>query len=514
MTMRGTTRGTAGFLAIITLMAVGTSVLVNWKMRGDTGHLRALLAAEIDRGSLVGLGRAQAIGRRVVLADRDDAESAAALAFAGALLATEFGQGTVNEAESAAARAEKAGAASPNSAAAAIASAARALVALRKGDRQGALTRATAAAEAARDVPHARCALGRVRAAMGDLVGASYALEAAMVEAPGFLPAKIAWAEVRLDLGDAAAAQTVLVPIVARAPEDIRARLLLEEASQALAAGPRAATAGGGSPPAPANAALESVCAQNGALSPFLVAGCALGWSSRARIAGDRFRASTQAQAAARRIPDEPRMLARTAQALAQQGAVDDAEKLLDRAFRYAAPEAPALAWARLAVTLGHGRAAAAPPGLRPTSPAARVFAARAALAAGGAGALDATLASFGPEVVGADADLRLMKTLTDPRATGDSAAPPAPTSPPAGAHPPKVSPAQAYVDGLRARLGGDLLLAAERLSHALHGHADACRAAGEYIATLRAQKLHPDPTAFSPLRAENSDCVNLPALK
>jgi hypothetical protein len=511
MTMRGTTRGTAGFLALITLMAVGTSVLVNWKMRGDTGHLRALLAAEIDRGSLVGLGRAQAIGRRVVLADPNDAESAAALAFAGALLATEFGQGTVNEAESAAALAEKVGGAAPT--AAAIAGAARALVALRRGDRKEALARATAAAEAARDVPHPLCALGRVRAASGDLVGASRALEAAMVDAPGFLPAKIAWAEVRLDLGDAAAAQTVLVPVVARAPEDIRARLLLEEASQALAAGPHTVVGAATQPvPTPANAALESVCAQNGALSPFLVAGCALAWSSQARLAGDRFRASTQAQTAARRIPDEPRMLARAAQALAQQGAVDAADKLIGRAARYVAPEAPTLAWARLAVTLGHGRAAAAPPGLRPTSPAARVIAARAALAVGGAGALAATLKSFGSEVVAADADLRLLKALTEPAPTGESPAVPPPAV--AGARPPKVSAAQAYVDGLRARLAGDQLLAAERLSHALHGHADACRAAGEYIATLRAQKLHPDPTVFAALRAENDGCINLPALK
>jgi hypothetical protein len=195
--MRGTTRATAGGLAVIALIAVATSLLVRWRTRGDTGHLRASLAAGMDRWSLVGLGRAQAIGRRVVLADPADAQSAALLAFASALLATEFGQPTINEAELAAARAQQAADGAPPIAAAA----ARALVALRKGERARALELATTAASTAGRGPAGRMALGRVRATSGDLVGASRALEAAMVEAPGFLPAKVAWAEVRLDGG-------------------------------------------------------------------------------------------------------------------------------------------------------------------------------------------------------------------------------------------------------------------------------------------------------------------------
>src|SRR5260221_13319359 len=100
-----------------------------------------------------------------------------------------------------------------------------------------------------------------------------------MVGAPGFLPAKIAWAEVRLDLGDAAAAEAVLVPIVARAPEDIRARLLLEEASRALAADPRLGR--GAAPTAPvASVALESACGQNGVVAPYAVAARSAAWSS------------------------------------------------------------------------------------------------------------------------------------------------------------------------------------------------------------------------------------------
>jgi hypothetical protein len=502
--MRGTTRGTAGGLAVIAVLAAATSVLVRWKMRGDQGHLRGLLAAEIDRGSLVGLGRAQAIGRRVVLSDPQDAESAALLGFAGALLATEFGQNTINEAESAAARAEQAPAA-PASGAGAIAGAARALVALRRGDAARALALATAAAGAAGDGAYARLALGRVRAAAGDLPGASHALEAAMVEAPGFLPAKVAWAEVRLDLGDAAAAAAVLEPIAARAPEDVRARFLLDEAALALAADPRAAAA----PAAGVPSAADAVCGRNGALPPYVVAGCAVAAAARARFVGNRLRASTQAQAAGRSVPDEPRLLARAAQLLAQEGLVDKAEKLIDRAGRFASPQAPELAWARLAVTLGHGRAATAPPGQHAFDATTRVIAARAALAAGGPAALAAVLDGFGPVVVDLDADLRLLRPLAAPAdaSTAVAQAPPAPPAPRA-----KESSAQHYVDGLRARLTGDTLLAAEHLSHALAGHADACRAAGEFVATLRALKRHPDPADFNTLRAENSGCVNLPA--
>ena len=71
--------------------------------------------------------------------------------------------------------------------------------------------------------------------------------------------------------------------------------------------------------------------------------------------------------------------------------------------------------------------------------------------------------------------------------------------------------PVRAFVEGLRARLDGKLDVAGQRLRHALSGHGDACRAAGEYRATLRALKQKPDPAVFAPLRAENAGCVNLP---
>jgi hypothetical protein len=120
-------------------------------------------------------------------------------------------------------------------------------------------------------------------------------------------------------------------------------------------------------------------------------------------------------------------------------------------------------------------------------------------------GALGATLDGFCADVESADADLRLLRTLVAPARPADAAAAPE-------AARPSESAAEHYVDGVRARLAGDALLAAEHLSHALAGHADACRAAGEYVATLRALKRHADPAAFNTLRAENAGCVNLPA--
>jgi hypothetical protein len=194
---------------------------------------------------------------------------------------------------------------------------------------------------------------------------------------------------------------------------------------------------------------------------------------------------------------DEPRALARAALLLAQLGAVDRAAALLGRARRLAAPGLPALAWATAAVSLGRGRAGALPTGPRPADPETALLVARSALAAGGVGALGAALAALGPEARARDADLDRLSRLVS--------RPPKGRVPAAG-----DDPMPAYLDGLGAELDGDLPAAAERFRRALAGHADACRAAGEYVAALRAQKLRPEPTAFARLRAENSRCVNL----
>lgn len=71
-------------------------------------------------------------------------------------------------------------------------------------------------------------------------------------------------------------------------------------------------------------------------------------------------------------------------------------------------------------------------------------------------------------------------------------------------------NPLQAYLDGLAAQLEGNLPRATDRFAHALAGHGDACRAAGEYVAALRAQKRRPNPAVFARLRAESSRCADL----
>jgi hypothetical protein len=196
-----------------------------------------------------------------------------------------------------------------------------------------------------------------------------------------------------------------------------------------------------------------------------------------------------------------PRLLARAALLLADLGAVDQAAALVTRARRLAAAETPALAWATAAITLGRGREGMIPVP-RPADPETAPIVARAALATGGAGALGVVLEAFGSDACARDADLDRLG-----RFVARKAPPPGRSvADPMQAH----DPMQAYLDGLAAQLEGDLGKAAERFGHALTGHGDACRAAGEYVATLRAQKRHADRAVFAPLRAENSRCVNL----
>jgi hypothetical protein len=81
-----------------------------------------------------------------------------------------------------------------------------------------------------------------------------------------------------------------------------------------------------------------------------------------------------------------------------------------------------------------------------------------------------------------------------------------------AASDPAAADPVRAYVEGLRARLAGKPSLAVSLLARALHGHGDACRAAGEYLAVCRALGRAPDVGAFVELEKENAHCVNLPA--
>ena len=164
----------------------------------------------------------------------------------------------------------------------------------------------------------------------------------------------------------------------------------------------------------------------------------------------------------------------------------------------------PTFVWATAAVALGRGHAGALPAGPRPADPETTLLVARAALAAGGVGALGAALGGLGPTARAHDGDLERLGRLAarTPRLASRRR--------PAAGQPAVDDPMQAYLDGLAAQLAGDLVRATERFAHALSGHGDACHAAGEYMAALRAQKRRPDATAFARLRAENSRCVNL----
>ena len=478
-------RGAALVLALMTIAAAAASWLVSHRRGHEAADLDAELAQAVEHGSFADLGRAQALGRRLLIVSPDDGDASAALAFTSAVLANDYGLGTDGEAAAALHRAE----ARPLSeAGAATAAAARALIALHQADKDAAVREASRAASDG-STPYPLYALGRARAAGGDLPGASRAFEAAMVVEPAFVPATLGWAEVRLDAGDAKTARAPLEAVVGRAPGDVRAHLLLEEADVALGLGP--------------SEALARACRAEGPAGAIEVAGCALAEATRARLAGARAQARSRADAASSAAPSEPRLQARIAELLAQLGAVDRAAALVDRATRQGTARTSAHAWAELAVSLGRGHAAPSPRGPRPAGPDVRLLAARAALAVGGVGALGAALDRMERAAVARDADLgQLARLAGGTRASAAAAAAPATAA---------GDPVRAYVDGLRARLDGDLPRAADRLGHALHGHGDACRAAGEYVATLRALKRRPDPTSFIALRAENSGCINLP---
>ncbi len=477
-------------------------MVVSRQRRRQAEPMRAGLLGGIDTGSCGDLRRAEVLARRLVLADARDDGARAALALAGALLAVDCGLPLTKDVVDVASGTVEAG--GTDDRAQSDAASARALLRVAAGEPAAAIAEAEAIVARAPGLPQPLYALARARARAGDLVGASRALEAAMVIGPAFVPARLAWAEVRLDLGDAATAAEALRALP---NPDLRARLLLDEVDRARA--PHA-------PDAASAAALDAACDTSQLTDALEVSACALRDATRARLAGDRVRARARAVAAAEAVPTDPRLLSEIAQLLAELGAVDRAAALVTRAQRLAAPHMPALAWAEFGVGLGRGRTPAQPAPPFPPPPEGPLLEMRAALAAGGVGALAPLITRGGAAEHGSDPDRDELARLGDP-ATG-SAAPPAASGPSATGGPSSSGgagrddePLRAYVDGLRARLAGNLPLAAERFSHALAGHGDACRAAGEFGAILRGLKRKPDPRAFSALRAENAGCVNLP---
>jgi tetratricopeptide (TPR) repeat protein len=478
-------RGAAWVLAIAVVGGGSVAWLVHARSGAVDRQLDAELAAALDRGGIADLGRAQAIGRRLVLGPDGGRSEAAALAFADARLAIDYGVPTAPEAEAILARFGLPDGRSDGPSA--MAASAKALLTARNGDREGAARIAAAAAAAEPGSPYPLYALGRTRALGGDLEGASRAFDAASVVAPAFLASRVARAEVLLDLGNVGRARQALTGALSDSPGDPRAQLLTDEVE--LAARDRDASPRG-----------AAICAGPWR-PPAIETACLLARAERERRGGNRPAARADAEGAARAVPDEPRLLARAALLLAQLGAVDQAGALLARARRRAAAEMPTFVWATAAVALGRGHAGALPAGPRPADPETTLLIARAALAAGGVGALGAALGGLGPTAHDRDGDLERLGRL--------AARPPRLTSKTPG-QAAADDPMQAYLDGLAAQLAGDLVKATERFGQALSGHGDACHAAGEYVAALRAQKRRPEPTAFTRLRAENAHCVNL----
>ena len=477
----GRMRGAAWVLAIAAVGGVAVGLLVH-RWRGAVNRrFEGELAAALDRGGAVDLERVQAIGRRLVFGGGGGRAEAAALAFADARLALDYGISTTAEADAVLARfglpptvARTTWRRSPP--------ARRRCWPPRKAEWAAAVRTAAAAAAAAPGVPHPLYALGRARALAGDLGGAARALDAATVVSPGFLASRMARAEVLLDLGNAAGARAALTAVLA------------ESAGRHEGAGPDGR--GGIRRPAKrANLRRERARDRPRSTPP----ACRAGGRGAARgPSGQRAqrRGGGRGRAPRRAAPARPcRPVARAARRRRPGGRARHPGP---------APRGGRDADARLGRRGGRAGAGAgrrAP--LRSPAGGSRDHVARRARGAGGGGvgALGAALGSLGKAGSPArvpDADLDRLGRLVPrkgkaPRAmAGDD-------------------PMQAYLDGVAAQLAGDLPRAAERFAHALGGHGDACRAAGEYVAALRAQKRRPDPAAFAPLRAENGRCVNLP---
>ncbi len=431
---------------------------------------------ELLRGGLQGLlrARAMALGGAAIA---DDEEAAATVALASAVLASDYGLDEAGAATMAADAIDAAPGASPRAQALKLAS--RALVELAAGQpaRAEALARQSIAEGHRQASP--LFALGRARFRQGDLRAAGSAFQAALVREPGFVEARAACAEVWLELGERSHAKNDLQEVRRRTPDHGRAGLLLAELGADAAGEPEWA----------------GICAREAVASPVVAAGCDLARAEQAWRAGDRAAAIHFAEAAGQRRPANPRALGRAAQLLASVGAVDLASACLDQATHLASASLPSVQWARIAVELGRGQLANPPEELPATSsPWAPVLLARIALASGGVKALAAALQAAGEK----PRELDVLAALVTPEADAPE--------------PGDVRPERAYVAGLRARLEGRPARAADLLARALHGHGDACRAAGEYLAVCRELGRVPAAAELAALADENRRCVNLPA--
>lgn len=474
-------RGLAIFLAIVTLLAVSVELYLRSRDRAHLSRMEIAAERELLGGGLAGLMRARALALAGA-AVGNDTEAAATLALAQALLTSEYGRNEVNAALAAAHTVATASRVSSRAKSLELASRALAEVAVGRLDRAEALARQSISLGHKQASP--LFVLGRIRFRQGNLAAASHAFQAALVREPGFVEARVAWAEVWLELGRRARAKAGLRRALRRTPDHGRAQLLLAELDLAEAGDQSEAVA------------WEASCAHAEEQSPYLASACDLVRARRAARSHDWDAAIRFAEAAGQRQPAEPRVLGGAAQLLASLGAVDRAARCLAENPR--SSPLPSRRWAELAIELGRGLSPGLPARLTDaSSPWAPVLRARIALASGGIKALSATLRELGRSD---GAELAPLAALANGEG-GESAASES-----------DGDAAWAYVRGLRAGLDGKPALAAQLLVNALSEHADACRAAGEYLAACRELARVPDPQAFAWLARENARCVNLPA--
>ena len=227
----------AWVLAVTLAAGGGLYLLLARRGRADERRLQADLALAVERGTLADLGRGQALGRRLVLSHGADRDTAAALAFADAMLAVDYGAETADEAARALAGAGL-GADAADSADDGPARDGRrgpgADPAARRRPGRGGARGGRRRSRAPRSCPTPFTRWRGPARAPAIWPGAERALDAAIVEAPAFAPARVAWAEGRLDSGDSKSAETGLAPLLGRAPADPRALLLLDQIDAAL----------------------------------------------------------------------------------------------------------------------------------------------------------------------------------------------------------------------------------------------------------------------------------------
>ena len=90
-------RGALLALAVVVALGTATSLLVASRRNAASDGMRTELTLDIERGGLAGLARAQARARHLLVADPHDVAAVAALAFASAVLAVDYGVDTSGE---------------------------------------------------------------------------------------------------------------------------------------------------------------------------------------------------------------------------------------------------------------------------------------------------------------------------------------------------------------------------------------------------------------------------------